>query len=80
MQHWRSAADDDLVHWANGGTTDLHNCTLLCRGHHVLCHEGGWRPARGPEGQMVVAVRGRRPRRRRPGGPPDRGGGYTRAA
>ncbi len=26
-------------HWANGGTTSLHNCRLLCRYHHTLTHQ-----------------------------------------
>ena len=32
-----------IVHWANGGTTDLDNLVLLCFAHHRLIHEGGWR-------------------------------------
>lgn len=31
-----------LDHWVHGGPTDLDNLALLCRRHHVLCHEGGW--------------------------------------
>jgi len=31
-----------LDHWALGGCTDLDKLALLCRRHHVLCHEGGW--------------------------------------
>ena len=26
------------------------NCALLCRRHHVACHEGGWKLVRGPTG------------------------------
>ena len=32
-----------IHHWAHGGTTDLDNLVLLCRFHHRLIHEGGWR-------------------------------------
>jgi hypothetical protein len=32
-----------LHHWTNGGPTDLANLGLLCRAHHRLLHEGGWR-------------------------------------
>jgi hypothetical protein len=28
-------------HWAHGGRTDLDNLILLCRFHHMACHEGG---------------------------------------
>jgi hypothetical protein len=41
-----------LVPWQHGGPTDLGNLVLLCRRHHVLCHEGGWRLARGPDGRI----------------------------
>jgi hypothetical protein len=43
-------------HWVKGGPTDLWNLVLLCRRHHVLCHEGGWYLARGPDG-VVRAFR-----------------------
>ncbi len=32
-----------LVHWADGGATNLDNLVLLCHAHHRLIHEGGWR-------------------------------------
>jgi hypothetical protein len=41
-----------VVHWVDGGPTDLDNLILLCRRHHVLCHEGGWHLARGPGGKV----------------------------
>jgi hypothetical protein len=31
-----------LVHWIDGGPTDLDNCVLLCKRHHRMVHEGGW--------------------------------------
>ena len=32
-----------VVPWSIGGPTDLTNLILMCRHHHVLIHEGGWR-------------------------------------
>ena len=43
-----------LIHWLHGGETKLANCALLCRRHHVACHEGGWKLARGPDGRIVA--------------------------
>ena len=41
-----------IVHWADGGPTDLANLALLCHHHHKAMHEGGWthgpRPRRQP--------------------------------
>ena len=31
-----------LVHWADGGETNLDNVVLMCRRHHRRVHEGGW--------------------------------------
>lgn len=28
-----------IIHWAEGGTTDLENLCLLCRHHHTLVHQ-----------------------------------------
>jgi len=30
-------------HWANGGASELDNLLSLCRHHHTLVHEGGYR-------------------------------------
>lgn len=32
-----------IVPWSQGGASDLDNAILLCRHHHRLVHEGGWR-------------------------------------
>jgi 5-methylcytosine-specific restriction protein A len=58
----RPPAWDDvhhIVHWPDGGRTDLCNLILLCRRHHRLCH------ARGGFG---LAVEDGRPVFRRPDG------------
>lgn len=35
-----------IQHWAQGGRTDLDNLVHLCRHHHRLLHEGGFRMRR----------------------------------
>jgi hypothetical protein len=42
------------VPWSQGGTTDLVNCVLLCRRHHMLCHEGKWTIRREHDGTMTT--------------------------
>jgi len=51
--------------WAKGGPTVLHNLATLCRAHHTLMHEGGYRiePLAGgrfrflrPDGREVLAA------------------------
>ncbi|MFL5868610.1 MAG: DUF222 domain-containing protein [Thermoleophilaceae bacterium] len=55
-----------IEHWAQGGRTELSNLVQLCRRHHRLLHEGGYRLRRGtgssllfhrPDGRMVGARR-----------------------
>jgi hypothetical protein len=43
-----------LVHWLDGGPTDLDNLVLLCRAHHRAVHEGGWRLQRQPDGRLTA--------------------------
>ena len=49
-----------LVHWENGGPTDISNGALLCRYHHQLVHREGWEgrlDARGrPEYRPPAAI------------------------
>ena len=39
----RFTASHHIWHWTDGGPTSLENTVLLCRHHHRLVHEGGWR-------------------------------------
>jgi hypothetical protein len=41
-----------IRHWADGGETSMDNLTLLCRHHHRLVHEGGFRIAKDAEGRL----------------------------
>src|SRR5919106_2347331 len=41
-----------LVHWADGGATNLDNLVLLCHAHHRLIHEGGWRTSGHPAREL----------------------------
>jgi hypothetical protein len=31
-----------IVHWADGGRTDITNLALLCKPHHIGVHQGHW--------------------------------------
>jgi hypothetical protein len=39
-QGWLDA--HHIIHWIDGGLTDLENLLSLCRFHHRRVHEGGW--------------------------------------
>jgi hypothetical protein len=50
-----------ITHWSNGGDTSLDNLVLLCRWHHRLVHEGGFRVSCDREGSVAfVGADGRR--------------------
>jgi hypothetical protein len=42
-----------ILHWAQGGKTNLENLILLCGHHHRLVHEGGFSVARKVDGSLV---------------------------
>jgi hypothetical protein len=44
-----------LIHWADGGPTDLDNAALLCRAHHTVVHRHRYTATvvRAPEGAHV---------------------------
>jgi Domain of unknown function (DUF222)/HNH endonuclease len=44
-----------IHHWADGGETGVENLLLLCRHHHRLVHEGGFRAVRAPNGEPRFA-------------------------
>jgi Domain of unknown function (DUF222)/HNH endonuclease len=61
-----------LVHWADGGATNLDNLVLLCHAHHRLIHEGGWRTSGHPSHDLRFHDPGGRAlRTRRPGVRPE---------
>ncbi|MGH8871652.1 MAG: DUF222 domain-containing protein [Acidimicrobiia bacterium] len=39
--HWCDA--HHIIHWADDGPTAVENLVLLCRHHHTLVHEAGWK-------------------------------------
>ena len=49
--HWLHG--HHLVHWPDGGRTDLSNLTILCGVHHRYLHEGGWRLTGDPDGELT---------------------------
>jgi hypothetical protein len=48
------SAAHHLVHWVQGGPTDLSNLILLCHRHHWMVHEGGWKLARSDDGRLLA--------------------------
>ena len=49
---WTSA--HHLMHWAQGGKTDLANMILLCQHHHWMVHEGGWCLSLAADGRVLA--------------------------
>src|ERR1700736_5146560 len=43
-----------LVWWTRGGATALPNLALLCRPHHRMVHEEGWRLLRHKDGRFTA--------------------------
>jgi 5-methylcytosine-specific restriction protein A len=31
-----------VIHWVDGGPTDLDNLVFLCLQHHIMIHQSGW--------------------------------------
>jgi hypothetical protein len=48
------SAAHHLVHWIQGGATELPNLLLLCHRHHWMVHEGGWKLARSDEDRLLA--------------------------
>jgi hypothetical protein len=54
-----------VVHWTNGGSTDIPNLVTLCDQHHRAVHEFGWKMSgdanvllsfRSPTGRVVTST------------------------
>jgi hypothetical protein len=43
-----------LVWWTRGGATALPNLALLCRPHHRMVHEEGWKLDRNKDGRFAA--------------------------
>jgi hypothetical protein len=61
-----------IVHWGDGGRTDLDNLVLLCHAHHRLIHEGGWKISGHPAEDLRFHDPGARPLRTIPPEVPSR--------
>lgn len=67
-----------IVHWADGGPTDLDNLALLCGAHHRALHADGWTITRtGPNRYAFHAPNSDRPH---PNRLPAVGGGRSDSA
>jgi len=44
---------DHTVDWARDGTTSIENLAFLCRGHHTVKHQTGWRVTQGAHGVLT---------------------------
>jgi hypothetical protein len=42
-----------IVHWPDGGPTDMANLAFLCDHHHRAMHDGGWTMASAPDGTLT---------------------------
>ena len=42
-----------IIHWLHGGRTSISNGAPLCKFHHWLVHEGGWRVRKHGDGTIV---------------------------
>ncbi len=49
--HWTQV--HHIIHWADGGPTNLDNLITLCGYHHRLIHEHGWTIAGDPGGEIT---------------------------
>jgi hypothetical protein len=43
-----------IIPWSHGGRTDLADGILLCRHHHLLLHDNGWRVTRSESDYFLV--------------------------
>lgn len=50
-----------IEHWSKGGETSLENLVQLCREHHRLVHEGGFRCEKTRSGEIVFKDARKRP-------------------
>lgn len=49
-----------VIHWANGGPTELENLISLCHFHHHTIHEGGWTIIASADGWVFFDPNGNR--------------------